>query len=317
MQQGREYIGICRLSGGESVRTFMYYKGESLGRVANKMKRELLRLPGMRVLNGYAHLEALEAHSTRLPPLDPRDLPVLEGLRKRGVHVVPLETLGFPETPAAASALNTLVGELRALPTNGENAPRLSLKRLMEFPEIYLWGVGERLLGLVENYIGLPIRYHGADLRREVADGRSTDVRQWHIDAEDHRMFKVIMYLNDVETGGGPFEYVPREQTVSAARKLRYGSGFVPDDTMARVLPRSEWVEATAKAYSASFADTCRVFHRAQAPRSKDRYSVTYSWTSTTPVKTYPTMPISNEAYDAVTSRMNARQRAVMPPRGT
>jgi hypothetical protein len=295
----------------------MYYKGDPLGRVANKLKRELLRMPGMRVLHLYGHLEALEAHSTRLPPLDPRDLPVLEGLRKRGVHVVPLDTLGFAETPGALTALNTLVGELRALPSNGDNAPRLSFKRLMDFPEIYLWGVGERLLSLVENYIGLPIRYHGADLRREIADGRSSDVRQWHIDTEDHRMFKVIVYLNDVESGGGPFEYVPREQTLTAAKKLHYGSGFVADYAMARVLPRSEWIEATAQAYSASFADTCRVFHRAQAPRTKDRYSVTYSWTSTTPVKTYPTMPLPDDAYKFIASRVNDRQRAVIPPRET
>jgi hypothetical protein len=294
----------------------MYYKGAPIGRVANKLKRELLRMPGLRVLHGYAHLEALEAHSTRLPPLDPRDLPVLEGLRKVGVHVAALDTLNFAETPAALAALNTLAGELRALPSNGDNAPRLSFKRLMEFPEIYLWGVGERLLSLVENYIGLPIRYHGADLRREIADGRSSDVRQWHIDTEDHRMFKVIVYLNDVEPGGGPFEYVPREQTLNAAKKLNYGSGFVPDETLARALPRSEWIAATAKAYSASFADTCRVFHRAQAPSKNDRYSVTFSWTSTTPVKTYPTMPLPDDAYSFVTSRMNERQRAVIPPRG-
>ena len=108
-----------------------------------------------------------------------------------------------------------------------------------------------------------------------------------------------------------------REQTIASAKKLNYGSGFVADDAMARVLPRSEWIEATAPAYSGAFADTCRVFHRAQAPRKIDRYSVTYSWTSTTPVKTYPTMPIPDDAYTFVTSRMNERQRAVIPPRAT
>jgi hypothetical protein len=129
-------------------------------------------------------------------------------------------------------------------------------------------------------------------------------------------MFKVIMYLNDVESGGGPFEYVAREPTLRVVKKLNYGSGFVADDVMARVLPRSEWIQATAKAYTGSFADTCRVFHRAQAPTQKDRYSITYSWTSTTPVKSYPTMPIPDDAYTFVTSRMSERQRAVIPPRG-
>jgi hypothetical protein len=232
------------------------------------------------------------------------------------VHIEPVESLGLAETAPMLSALETLVAEMRALQPNGDNAPRLPLKRLMQFPEVYLWGVNERLLNLVENYIGLPIRYHGVDLRREVADGKPNDVRQWHIDAEDHRMFKVILYLNDVEEGGGPFEYVPREQTLQAAKALHYGSGFVADDALARVLPRVEWKQAIAKAFSAVFADTCRVFHRAQAPTKRDRYSITYSWTSTTPVKAYPSMPIPPETYRFVSGRINERQRAVIPPNG-
>jgi hypothetical protein len=293
----------------------MYYKGHPLTRVANKLKREVYRLPGVRALQGYAHLEALEAHSTRLPPLDPRDLPVLETIRRRGVAVLDLDSLGLPETPSMFSALEKLVAELGAVQLDGDNAPRLSPKRMMDFPEIYLWGVNERLLNLVENYIGLPIRYHGTDLRRELPDGKLTDVRQWHIDAEDRRMFRVIVYLNDVAVGGGPFEFIPREQTAQAAKKLRYGSGFVSDDQMARVLPRSEWVGVTAKAHSAAFADTCHVFHRAQPPQARDRYSITFSWTSTTPMKTYPTHPLSDQAQAFVVSHTNERQRSALPPR--
>jgi hypothetical protein len=293
----------------------MYYKGDTLSRVANKLKREVLRLPGVRVLHGYAHFEALEAHSLRLPPLDPRDLPVIEGLRRTGVQIVSVDSLGFAETPAMFGALDTLVGELRAMPTAGDNQPRLSAERMMEFPEIYLWGLNERLLNLIENYIGLPIWYHGVDIRREVADGKPSDVRQWHIDAEDRRMFRAIVYMNDVEAGGGPFEYIPRAKTVQGAKKLTYGSGFVTDDQMTTVIPRSDWVQVTEKAHSAAFADTCSVFHRAQPPRTKDRYSITFSWTSRTPLKTYPTTPLSVAAYAFVTGHINERQRSALPER--
>jgi hypothetical protein len=293
----------------------MYYKGDTLSRVANKLKREVLRLPGVRVVTGYAHLEALEAHSIHLPPLDPRDLSILEGVRRNGVHVVPVDSLGFEETPATFAALTKLVDELRAMPTQGDNQPRLSAARMMEFPEVYLWGTNERLLNLIENYIGLPLWYHGVDIRREVADNKPSDVRQWHIDAEDRRMFRIIVYLNDVEPGGGPFQYIPREKTVQAAKKLHYGSGFVNDEQMTRVIPRPEWVEVTGKARTAAFADTCRVFHRAQPPRIGDRYSITFSWTSRTPLKTYPTTPLSDGAYAFVSSRINERQRSALPDR--
>jgi hypothetical protein len=293
----------------------MYYKGALLVRVASKLKRDALRLPGIRVLHGYSHREALEAHMTRLPPIDPRDLPALEQLRRVGVQVASLDTLGLPESPAMFAAAETLAAELRAVKVNGDNAPRIPYARLMELPAIYAWGLSERILSLAENYIGLPVRYHGADVRREVADGQPNDVRQWHIDTEDHRMLRIILYLNDVNEGGGPFEYIPREQTIVAVKKLHYGSGFVADARMAKVMPKSECRYATGSKHTAAFADTCRVFHRAKAPTTTDRYSVSFTFTSTTPVKSYPSSRIPDKAYEYVTSQASERQRAALPPR--
>jgi hypothetical protein len=285
------------------------------GRAANKLKREIYRLPAVRVYRGYEYLEALEAHALQLPHLDAVDLPVVEALRHEGVHIAPVESLGLKGTTEMLAACEKLVGELRAQPTNGGNAPRLPIHRLMDFPEIYLWGLNERLLDLIENYVGLPIRYHGADLRREIADGKVNDVRQWHIDAEDWRMFKIILYLNDVAPGGGPFQYLPRAVTVETAKRLGYGSGFVSDEAMAAVLPRERWVECLAKAHSAVAADTCKVFHRAQPPRTAERYSITFSWTSNVAVKSYPATPMTDASLEYVVSKLNARQRACLPAR--
>jgi hypothetical protein len=186
---------------------------------------------------------------------------------------------------------------------------------MLEFPEIYLWGLNEKLLDLIECYIGLPVHYHGGDLRREIADGVTNDVRQWHIDAEDHRMFKIIAYLNDVTEIGGPFEYMTRQDSERAARSLRYVSGFVPDDKMERAAPRDHWRMATGPAFTANIADTCTVFHRAKPPTKVDRYSITFSWTSRTPVKTYASMPMAAETYESFMRRLSPRQRASVPPR--
>lgn len=288
---------------------------EMLSRAANKLKREVFRLPAVRVYRGYEYHEALEAHALKLPALDPTDLPVVEGLRRDGVFRAPAESLRLPGTAEMLAACEKLASELREKPLNGSNAPRLPIGRLMEFPEIYMWGLQERLLSAIENYVGLPIRYHGADLRREIADGQLNDVRQWHIDTEDWRMFKIILYLNDVRPGGGPFEYLPRGLTAETAARMRYGSGFVTDDAMNNVVPRSRWVECVAESRTAILADTCKVFHRAQPPRASDRYSITYSWTSTTAVKTYPSMPISDASWAYILAHTGDRQRACLPPR--
>lgn len=286
---------------------------ELVGRAANKLKREFLRIPPMRVLTDHAYFEALEEHAVALPPLDARDLPILESIRRHGVHIAAAESLHFDGTDAMLRAAHVLADELRALPTNGNNAPRLPIARLMQLPEIYLWGLNERLLALVENHIGLPVRYHGADLRREIADGRPNDVRQWHIDAEDRRMFKVIVYLNDVTPGGGAFQYLDRVITNRVARALRYSSGFVKDAKMDAQTTAAERLEANAPAHSAIFVDTCKVFHRAQAPTARDRYSVTFSWTSTSQVKTYPTMHLTSDVRARLVPTLSARQRSVLP----
>ncbi|HEY1694850.1 MAG TPA: hypothetical protein VGG39_21915 [Polyangiaceae bacterium] len=290
-------------------------KSDVLGRAANKLKRELFRLPGVRAVLGYGYLTALEEHSLHLPQIHADDLPLLQALRTQGAYIMPVEDMGLPGTREMLAACDVLAGELRAQPVNGQNAPRLPMGRLMEHPEIYMWGLGKRLLDFVENYVGLPIRYHGGDLRREIADGKLTDVRQWHIDAEDRRMFKIILYLNDVAPGGGPFQFLSRPVTIKTAGRLRYSSGFVTDGEMASALPRSEWVECLARSHSAVMADTCKVFHRAQPPRTTDRYSITFSWTSTTAVKSYPTMPLSDEALAYIRANTDDRQRACLPDR--
>ena len=128
-------------------------------------------------------------------------------------------------------------------------------------------------------------------------------------------MFKCILYLNDVEEGGGPFMYLPRAVTIETARRLRYGSGFVADDGMRAVLPQGQWVKALAKSRSIVMADTCKVFHRAEPPRAADRYSITFSWTSSRAVKSYPSMPLSDDAAAYILAHTDARQRACLPAR--
>jgi hypothetical protein len=305
---------MSRFADGSRFQTRDAMSLDALSRMANKLKREIFRLPAVRMYRGYEYHKALEDHAMHLPALDPQDLPKVEALRKAGVCVLPGETIGFAGAAEMLAACEKLAAELRAQPLNGGNAPRLPIHRVMDFPEIYMWGLGERLLSVVENYVGLPIRYHGADLRRELADGVLNDVRQWHIDAEDRRMFKIIIYLNEVLPGGGPFQYLPRGVTGEVARRLRYGSGFVTDDTMGTVIPEAQWVECIAPSRTAILADTCKVFHRAQPPRAADRYSVTFSWTSTTAVKTYPSMPLTDEAVTYIRAHTGERQRACLPP---
>jgi hypothetical protein len=300
----------------------MLYAGKSLSlnlntarRIANRLKREVMFRGPFRQITQRRHAAHIAAHAPQLPQISDAAKGLVAELRTTGVLQRPIGELQIAGTDQLVAALTTLAGELRALAPSGNNAPRLPIARLLEFPEVYLWGLDERLLDMVENYIGLPVHYHGADLRREIADGVTNDVRQWHIDAEDHRMFKIIAYLNDVTEVGGPFEYMTRQESERAARSLRYVSGFVPDAAMERVMPRDHWRMATGPAFTANLADTCAVFHRAKPPTKIDRYSITFSWMSRVPMKTYASMPMAEETYDSLTRRLSSRQRGCVPDR--
>jgi hypothetical protein len=285
-------------------------------RVANRLKREIILRGPFRRLVEYRHDAELAAYAPQLPKLSESDARFVRELKQNGVLQRPIGDLGIHGTDVMVAGLETLVSELKTMPTGGSNAPRLPISRLLEIPEIYRWGLDDRLLDIVENYIGLPAHYHGADLRREIADGATTDVRQWHIDAEDHRMFKIIAYLDhDVNEVGGPFEYMTREVTLRAARRLHYVSGFVTDARMQKAVPVTEWRMATGPVHSANIADTCAVFHRAKPPTTLTRYSVTFSWTSRKAMKTYASMPMTEETHEAILARLSPRQRACVPPR--
>jgi hypothetical protein len=175
------------------------------------------------------------------------------------------------------------------------------------------WGVRTDVLALVENYLGLPALYCEPEVRREPANGREDTVRQWHQDPEDHRMFKVIIWLNDVSPAGGAFEWLPRTYTEEATRKLHYVTGFVSDNDMERVMPRRLWRSAPGPRWTAVVGDTRSIFHRAGVPHDKDRYSITYSWTSVWPIKPFPIEPFSAAQAEAIRQGLNARQRAALP----
>ncbi|MBD1927467.1 hypothetical protein H6F74_14625 [Trichocoleus sp. FACHB-90] len=100
------------------------------------------------------------------------------------------------------------------LPTSSYKKDRkyalASPNQIMNHPDIFLWELEERFLNIVENYIGVPVAYHGVSVRRDMLDGEQVGTRQWHIDIEDRRMVKVIVYFNDVNDEGGPYHLTVR-----------------------------------------------------------------------------------------------------------
>src|SRR5579872_5844232 len=152
---------------------------------------------------------------------------IVDDLRTEGVHVSTIDLL-LPElAPVLRRSFEVALellreGQLmeRSRPwQRGSASNDLSASIMLDMVhELYLLGLDPTLLSLVRHYLRLPVAYHGAVVRHSLVDGVAAGPRLWHQDEEDFRVLRMIVYLNDVTTGGGPFEYIPRSLGISYKR---------------------------------------------------------------------------------------------------
>ncbi|MEL7035748.1 MAG: hypothetical protein AAFO04_09060 [Cyanobacteria bacterium J06592_8] len=280
----------------------------------NKIKREVRRLPVLQSLLKHKYQASLIEHINRLPAIPESGSIWVNEMQQYGVSITSLDQLSIPSTSAMIEAAEKLIQDFPTLSNQdtfeiSPYVPTIPHSYLVQhYLAIFLWGLEEQLLNIIENYIGLPIRYQGAEFRRGIANGKVVDVRRWHIDTEDHRMFKIILYLNDVNSDGGPFECLPKPLSTQAINSLKYYSGFVLDSTMETAVPKSEWKTCTGKLGTAVFADTCNIFHRAKAPTARERYSVTFSYTSIQPIEYRSKLKFTPEQWQLISNQLTRRQ---------
>lgn len=231
---------------------------------------------------------AVKQHSVNLPVLSVADFNLVESIRREGVVVTSLEALSIPQTGKMFLAAQKLIPEVAksVCAEEHEYVVHANSEQMMQHPEIFIWGLEKRLLDIVENYIGLPVAYHGAYFRRDLANSVERKSRLWHIDVEDRKILKIIVYLNDVDENSGPFQYIPQSLNSTVAHSLRYKHGYIQEKRLQNVLSPSFWKSCTGSAGTVVFAATSKVFHRGKIPIDQDRFTIFFDYTSRQP--TYP-----------------------------
>lgn len=291
------------------------------GKVKNiprRLRREIYKIPPIQAIKEQAYQKALADHAQSLPDLDGQGASIVETLRQEGTCVIPIAELGLSSTDTMLSTAFCLADNLK-LPTlevkqNNNCEVGSSPEDLREFTEILLWALEPKLLDIIENYIGLPILYQGFAMRKSIADGQYSGVRRWHVDWEDRSIIKVIIYLNDVVSGGGPYEYISRKITPEVIKKLNYYNlGYVSDEEMAEAIPMSDWTACLAEKASVIISDTSSVFHRAQPPTQNERFSITFCYTSTTPQVIWNGRKITQQQWEIIDKNTNQRQKNCLP----
>lgn len=284
-------------------------------RVANRAKRQVIaQVPPVRWAAESLHERRRRQWAGNLPPLRERGADLVSRLEAEAIVASTLDDFEVPGTEELKAALEPMIEPLAGRDPAGASTLRPSQEEMVGDLSLWHWGLQDRLLDVVENYLGVSPRYFGPEIRREVADSQAVGVRQWHRDSEDRRMLKILVWLNDVDELGGPFAYLPIVRSEEAVRSLSYVSGFVSEDRLHSIVPADEVRTVTGPKWTAFMADNTRLLHKATPPVARDRYSVTFTWSTRHPLKTIEPVPWTPYQADRITSGLSGRQLGCLPP---
>jgi hypothetical protein len=242
---------------------------------------------------------------------------IVDDLVRTGASITSLDALALGSTAAMLQASDDVIVRVRerGAPTpDGRKSSYLieaDAGDIEAHPDLLAWGLDPALLRAAELYFGAPVAYRGLTFRRDLADGQQIETRLWHIDGEDRRILKVIVYLNDVNEDNGPFEYVPRDKVPRGAPHA-LDNGRILDDEMERFVPRPAWKACTGKRGTAVLVDTHAVYHRGRVPRA-DRFALFFAYNSNRPVKPSHCQALfDRDRFAAMRPELSAFQRAAI-----
>ncbi len=277
-----------------------------------KIKRKISSLG-----SEFVYRLALLKHAANLPALEASDRKILDDLKCDGIHITTLAELGFDSTPKLLKAAYGYSSQMESGNHDDLKEKIPQVYTVTYLPEFATWGSEKRLLNIIESYIGLPIIFHGVHLRKDFPNKNQFGTQLWHKDAEDRRMIKIIIYLNDVEEKHGPFEYIPASLT--SLFRLNYyrtyyklwqsGHLGITDEELNEIIPKEAWKSCTGLAGTVIIVDPKKAIHHGTS-RTEDRLTLFSCYTSTSPDRpevctqyrdnTFPqpklTEPVSNSA---------------------
>ncbi|WP_336966289.1 hypothetical protein [Sphingobium aquiterrae] len=207
-----------------------------------------------------------------------------------------LETNALAITHVDALAVDgtaDMMGSVTSLMLEAEqNAPHaredivLPARADTRYASIYRWGLDPRLLALAQAYLQCPVAYDGCELVYTPAIAGEGGARTWHRDREDWRVLKLIVYLNDVDDGGAPFQILNGglfgdDQSGQTAFPLMKEADVVR--ALGCPIGKEHVTTCCGSAGTVVLVDGVRYFHRRKPPGHQPRYAAMFSYFSRQP----------------------------------
>ena len=149
-------------------------------------------------------------------------------------------------------------------------------------------GAAPRMLDIVNSYLELWTKLLYVDQWYTVPVMTDEDARissqRWHRDYNDQHLIKVFIYMNDVDEGSGPFEYVPGSARggpyADAWPWVPFGNDlYPPADEFEKKIPADAVRTLTGPAGSVIFCNTSG-FHRGGFATERARIMGVYNYIS-------------------------------------
>ncbi|MCC5639605.1 2OG-Fe(II) oxygenase [Nostoc sp. CHAB 5844] len=253
-----------------------------LQKVQKRIFKKIYQVPFVKHQNDIAYQIAVNQHKPNLPTISKQDLELVEKINNEGVVVTSLDNLGIVSNTQLLQAAKQLASQMKPDINSDDNnyVIHASLQQMLKYSQIFLWGLEQRLLNITEHYLGLPVAYHGAYFRRDIANKLEKGSRLWHIDPEDRKVLKIIVYVNDVTENQGPFQYISPSLTLQIVQSLKYTYGYIPNQTIQKVISPTNYKSCTGNSGTVIFAGTGSIFHRGKPPEISDRFTIFFDYTS-------------------------------------
>ncbi len=119
-----------------------------------------------------------------------------------------------------------------------------------------------------------------------INNGKETATRLWHLDNEDRKMLKIIIYFNDVDEDGGPFQCMRPEISSLQLKKVENKYKFFDHQEIEKLIPNSQknWLKTyTGQSGTVIIVDTARSYHRGKPPTKSPRRAVSFGYLSRRP----------------------------------
>jgi len=256
----------------------------------------------------------------RRPPLMPADRQILQHLKRDAVAVTSLDSLQLDITPAFERAVSALLATLPSANEHRAEGNALDGRSTQlhcfsvdppdlakDYQPILQLGLEDRLLTIMEHLLGVPPAFTSVHLRKDVGNGRQVGTRIWHVDTEDQKVVRVIIYLSDVTINDGPFEYIPKQFNSKLkpllARGKRAAGDPILNQEMSQYVPEQAWAQGIGPKGTVVIADNAALFHHGRI-HSSERIALIYTYTSRQPK--YPKIERNSSLDDLLSPRQRS-----------